>query len=391
MKNLLNKLVLITGMSILLFYPGSKTYCDEYKQYDLASEPVQGFQELIFENGIIVPAESEDEYLIGNIIDVRLNGSGNICIVDYDLKNVKIFDKDLVWKKTIGGQGEGPGECSDARRLFFDENGNYGLLQAYPPKIVWLKENGDPLYKITYGAESGEAGGFFSVAWAKQNGNGPIYGWLGKSTIKGKELEEEKWIRELKADGKYGDALYVGPKEKSSLEASEIDEGNVYQIWKSRWLTDSQGGLWIAPFRDKYLLRYYRDGEITHQLRRKYKPIIRTDEEKECIAEKFGHGWEPNQVTPGKTAPVIESLRMGDDGNIWVRLDQGNCDKRKDVLSIYDVVSPDGIWLKQLTLKSTFPEIADWYLLDDTTLMLMHSEDGEEAFLAMQKGEFSIN
>ena len=62
-------------------------------------------------------------------------------------KNLVILDPQGQWISTLGGEGEGPGEIRDARKVFLDGD-RYGLLQSYPAAIVWLNSDGSPSQKI---------------------------------------------------------------------------------------------------------------------------------------------------------------------------------------------------------------------------------------------------
>ena len=54
--------------------------------------------------------ESEDEGLLGRPNDVNLDETGRIFVADQSGPDVRVYDADGRYERTIGGQGEGPGE-----------------------------------------------------------------------------------------------------------------------------------------------------------------------------------------------------------------------------------------------------------------------------------------
>jgi hypothetical protein len=353
---------------------------------DLGDESAKGHRDVVFATVWSRPAEDED-FLLARVTDAAIDGDGNICVVDYQQKDLKIFDGQGNWLRTLGGEGEGPGECSDARRLFLGPDGRYGILQAFPACIVWLQANGDPAGRVRLGDLEAEPQAMYAAAHAVQAGQ-DIYVWVRRAVFDGGEPEELEWIATVAADGQLGSALYQPPEQASARTEHGIDEGRVYDIWMRRWTPDGQGGVWVAPERNRYLLQHWNGaGELVMECRRDYEPVQRNEEARADIVTWFlRRGWSTGQIEVGRTAPVFNALRLGDDGNLWASLDQGGHDPTGDLILVFDVISPDGRWLEQLRLRGEAADQGTRLLDDHTILILVEDPDTvDELILSLQR------
>jgi hypothetical protein len=333
------------------------------------------------------PAESED-FLLASISDAAFDQQGNLCLVDFRQKNVQVFDPDGAWLRTMGREGEGPGEFRDARSLFFNGD-RYGVLQGFPAAIVWLNADGSPSDRVTVGGADPEQQIFVAVAHAVQSGP-DIYAWVNRTTFTDGERESETRIARVAADGTLGTTIYSEPDGPSARTDGGIDEGKVYDIWLGRWTTDGAGGVWVAPERDRYVLQHWNAaGELVLEITRDYEPVVRNEAGQDAIRVWFQRrGWLLDQIHVGRTAPVVAGLRLGDDGNLWVRLGQGGRDPESDLFAVYDVLSPSGEYLEELRLHSDLVVDAR-HMLNDTMAVILATDPEdpheEEAILALQK------
>jgi hypothetical protein len=344
---------------ILLIYPVKA----ETVKVECRDDPVKGVVDLTYETVWEQSAET-DNYLIGRMIDASYDRSGNICIVDYQQKNLVILDPEGSWLQTIGREGEGPGELQDARKLFFDGS-RYGLLQATPGAIVWFNFDGTPSGKARIGNEDMS---YPSVTHAMQNGTN-IYAWISELRQTDSGYESVSWISRIEATGVIGPVLYTPPDGPDSAVNNGIDEGKVYDIWLRRWIGDKNGGVWVAPERDRYMLQYWNSkGDLELEVTKKYKLVERNENGRERIISWFKkRGWSTDEIHVGKSAPVVRSLRLGDDEALWVRLDQGGKSPGSDIIAVYDIFTPSGQYQRRIRMHCGL----------DVVLVLTANSDGE--------------
>jgi len=322
-----------------------------------------------------IPAETED-YLVGSIIDVGRDGDGNILCLDYTLKNLKIFTPDGQWLRTVGREGEGPGEVRDARTLFQTRE-TFGILQVMPAAIVWLYPDGTPAGKTTIG-HAGTEGEFLLCAHGVQSVDG-LFCWLNQNRFQDGRPGIHSQISVISEDGTIGQPLYNAPEMPDARTESGINEGLVYDIWLRRWTSDGQGGLWVSPERDRYILEHH-DATGAHDLSitRDYQPIERNPAGREHIVSWFlKRGWTKDQIEVGKTAPVVQSLRRTPTGQIWVDLDQGGQEDGAHAKLVFDILDSSGSYLEQIQVTKVRKADFRQFLDERFALALVTNEVGE--------------
>lgn len=331
-----------------------------------------------------VPAEDES-YLVSTLTDAAIDPQGRLCIADVKQKCVFVFGRDGAFVRTLGREGEGPGESRDVRRVFFDGD-RYGLLQVYPGAIVWLHGDGTPAGKVTIAPGATEGESFVSVGWAQQDG-GRILAWIDRSSLKdGQLVRGESGIAEVAPDGSVGPLIYVQPEQENVRTDDGIDEGRVHDIWSRRWCGDGQGGVWVAPERDRYLLQHWGPGgRLLREVELPYEPIVRTAKGRDRVLTWMtGRGWTKEQVRIGRTAPVFADLRLGAGGRLWARLDLGGEVPDGDVSRAYDVFDRDGRRLEHVRVHGGLDASAR-VVVDDRTMVSLTDDPGtDEQWLVLE-------
>ncbi len=375
---------LVSEISLLAFTVFPNPALAQHQTIHCENTPLNGIHNFTLE-AIWEQAAEDSEFLLASLTDAAFDPSGNICIVDISQKNLQIFDPLGNWLRTLGREGEGPGEFSDARKIFFDD-GRYGVLQAFPAAIVWLNADGSPSSKVTLSGHNPENKTFISVGHAVQAG-GDIFGWISQTLYTGDEPEYDSWVARVNPDGTTDSVIYSPPDQPSARVDNGIDEGKVYDIWMWRWACDGQGGVWVAPERDRYVLQHWNAaGEMVLEVDRPYKPVRRNEQGKASIVVWFRRrGWRTEQIHVGKTAPVFSKIRLADDGNLWLRLDLGGSEPDSDLVRIYDVFNPTGEYLKQMRLFSSLDTDGLVMLNDETALILSTDPEKEEQVLSLLK------
>ena len=85
-----------------------------------------------------------DEELFGVIEALTTDPAGNVYLLDKQLSEVKVFSRDGGYLRTVGREGEGPGEFRAGLGLFFTPEGRLAVLQGAPPKVVLFTAAGEP-------------------------------------------------------------------------------------------------------------------------------------------------------------------------------------------------------------------------------------------------------
>ena len=87
----------------------------------------------------------DDEIFFGNIDRIVTDPAGNAYSLDSQLSEVWVFSPEGEHLRTIGREGEGPGEFRGAGDLFYGLGDKVGVLQIFPGRIVMMDPEGGPL------------------------------------------------------------------------------------------------------------------------------------------------------------------------------------------------------------------------------------------------------
>jgi hypothetical protein len=123
--------------------------------------------------------------------------------------------------------------------------------------------------------------------------------------------------------------------------------------------TAPDGRVFTAPRSDRYLINVYRPGGALERIvEREYPRWRRTGEEKQrfhrMVEEVFHDAPFPVRIGVEDFDPDILGLQRGlrfrEDGNLWVLSSRGVREQPEGVLATWDVLSPDGEFLRQVAL-----------------------------------------
>ena len=140
--------------------------------------------------------------------DVISDRKDNLYLLDAQLREIKVYNPDGEHLRTIGRDGEGPGEFRMAFNLLLLPNGNIGVLQTFPSKIVGLTPGGDPADNFVL-PDTGEG---FKVLFTARNAGDKlavVYGLneLSAADVVAWENADElaklqaEWVAEAKKNG----------------------------------------------------------------------------------------------------------------------------------------------------------------------------------------------
>jgi len=86
----------------------------------------------------------DDDVLFGVVSQLVQDKEGNVYLLDGQLSEVQVLSPGGEHLRTIGREGEGPGEFRNASDMYLGPGGTLGVLQIFPGKIVMLETDGTP-------------------------------------------------------------------------------------------------------------------------------------------------------------------------------------------------------------------------------------------------------
>ena len=300
--------------------------------------------------------DNEDDPLLGLVTAGAIDDQGNVYLVDRQLSQVLVIGPDGELVTTLGREGDGPGEMRRPHGVFVTATG-IGVVQGFPGKVIYLAADGTPAGEARIGGDAGQ-GGFHFLRQMYRVGD-HLVGATGRGAFdmeKGTSTTTSS-IGVMDLQGAF-QATFAEHVQEQNFQNFTFDEAANWAEY-SAWCAADGGLVFSAAARDRWAVNV-RDlaGNLVRTYERPFSPRERDAEDKAEVGSDMRIVMNGRRVVPEVKAldrdQAIMNLNAASDGRLFVtscwdvraRLGTGTAAR-------YDVVSPDGKLVEQLTL--TFP------------------------------------
>lgn len=327
--------------------------------------------------------DAEGEFF-GVISDIAIAPSGEIYLLDMQLHEIKVFSAAGEYLRTIGREGEGPGEFRRASALFLLENGNICVMQGFPARAVVLTPDGEPATPLTL--KSPEDGGFRGVFGGTYRGGSLVLQGTSFKLADGK-VERLSALVRIDTQGQEV-ARFFETKNTDSMSNLVIRERQSAQV---PWGVTPDGRV-VASTEYTYGLQVWgADGKLQRVIKRDYAPRKRSaaelEERRNLLSSSIrmrGRGGEmkPNVEVEANDRDIVW-LEIADDGHMWVLTSRGAKEPGKGNFGAFDVLDAEGHFVQQVTLALDADFEEDRILLTgDRLFVLKQFVSAQRAMLA---------
>lgn len=333
-------------------------------------------------------SESDDEFF-GFVSDLLVDEQGNFYVLDTQLSEIKVYDNAGNYLRTIGREGEGPGEFRGGLGMFWHTAGHVVVQQAFPSKMIVLTREGEPAGELQVPADP--KGGFRVLFGAELAGDqlAMIYA-NNKPSQQGFTQENVLALVDMEGNEKAQLFHHSSTMEAANATISELQ----WDSFRNRWSANDVGMVYAAKDISKYEITAWKpDGTVSHVIHREYAPHKRSAEELE-FTENIYRGFTRQIPLPDvkyeieETHPPIGNggIHTRDDGSVWVLSSRG-ADVDDDRIGIFDVFDAEGRFVEQVTLVGECDNQMDGiYFLDDYVVVIT---DFLAAAMGAQGGDFA--
>jgi hypothetical protein len=307
--------------------------------------PRDGVWNLRLEEDLSIGEEMSDNYLFDSPAEVRVGEDGLIYISDWRFNNVRCFDEDGQYLRTIGRTGQGPGEF-ESIRFCLSNDGKIYFMDTMNERISILDAEGNFINSFK---ALNLIIGHFSILSDKHNN---IY--ISREFRR----EKDRYRMTIYRYNTYGDEImHYGEFLGDRLILYERD-GKMMQSRRSLfpitvWIVTHDGRLY-AGYSGTYRISVYEpNGSLSFKFGREYDPIP--------DRENWLHG------TSDFLPAFYRNWQFDDSGNLWIELLRTIGQEE----IVYDVFSPEGIYLNQFRIEHRISCIKDC-----KAYCIVHSEQG---------------
>ncbi|MBC8366414.1 hypothetical protein H8E52_03295, partial [bacterium] len=229
--------------------------------------------------------DDEDEFF-GLIAAINADDEGNIYVLDLQLAEVKVYDSDGIYLRSLGREGEGPGEFRFPSGMFFLPDGNLGVVQTAPGRIAGLTLEGDPL--SDYPIPSREDGSTTILRTGRGVGDN-LYLMLQFNQFLQDEGKFHQTVQLVRADVE-GNILAEFTSSKNTLDfANAVFAEKDWDNFVNRWDLGADGQVIVAETYGEYEVSVWNNqGEKEMLIKRDIEHRKRSSAEVERLECIFG-------------------------------------------------------------------------------------------------------
>jgi hypothetical protein len=309
--------------------------------------------------------DEEEGVLLGVVSQITSDDGGTLYVLDAQLNQVVVFSPEGKYIRSIGREGDGPGEFRRPTDLFLTSDGNVAVIQRMPGRIVLLTPEGEPV-------------GDMRVPRPENDGTLMFGG--GRLAAKNVVLNVNTFARRDAGFSTTTSLVAIDPD--GNLVATYFDKRDendfanlVFDEKKSGlglvWNVDRDGRVFMSDDFDAYRFQVWNpSGSLARVVEREYTHRKRSVAEMKRFAPTIGlrQGDQTRrpEVRPSDTDRDIQQIFPRDNGDVWVLSSKGAFDVPKRVIGTFDVFGPDGRLVRQITLNGTGSWARDeFYILGD--------------------------
>lgn len=321
--------------------------------------PADGVHQLELEPVWSLGGESdEDEEIFGLVESVLQDEEGRVYLLDQQLMEIRVFDAQGRYLRSIGREGEGPGEFRNPRGMFFLPDGRIGVIQMMPGRIAVLDREGEGYEDFPL-----PGGGGFSMVEAVRPCGDQLAVKLMQGSFADGKIENRLQLLLLDAQGNEQKLVGEFVKEfEATGGGMRIEMGG--DNFAREWTTGPDGRIYVVSTYNGYEIEVYSpQGERERVIHRDYEPRHRTEEEMERLRKQFTDRGAPGMAVPEipETDPDITGLDVRPNGEIWVRTSR--TEEGEEGLGRIDVFDAEGRFLRQVEPQVPYDNTEDGFVI----------------------------
>jgi len=316
----------------------------------------------------------DSELFFGVINRVLIDEHENIYLLDGQLSEVQVISPDGEHLRTLGREGDGPGEFRGPSEMGFLPDGSLGVLQRMPGKIMRLdRESGDPLG--SWPLSDAETGGFIEMQGLRVGGSEIIVSGSHQVFDQSSGLIHRDNILAYVdvGTGLIGNEI-IRRKVTIELSNMRLDENELVGGPEGRFDVLPDGRTVVAVPRNDYEVSIYTpDGTVERVFTREFTSWQR-DEYASSIWQRILENIEQNQAPGSKisweeTEQDVQYLHVAGDSRIWIQNARGRWDPPAGIFTAFDVFTSDGVFTEEVQFVCEGNARRDFLFLSNKNLV----------------------
>jgi hypothetical protein len=291
--------------------------------------------ELILEEDFKIGDSEVEEEMIAQITFFVIDENESIYALDWKANNIKVFDRNGKFIRTITKQGQGPGEINFPSGLLITSENELLVEDAGNRRLAYFTLEGEFLRNVSVADKTS-----LTNLMIDNEGN-----YLGRQFI----IEEGDMSFEIRKFDKDLNNLFTIQSIPFTFRDPQKDKMNPFDFVQI-YFFDSEGQIYYGNPKEYEIQIYSSDGKLKKKITKKYKPEKITEEDIEKIMDRIpdmGFGVR-NMMEFPKQFPAYEAYSLDEEGRLIVR----SYNKADEEDSIYlDIFDSEGKYIARFPSK----------------------------------------
>jgi len=330
------------------------------------SEPAEGRVEYELQEMWRIPSEAEDGTLnFGVVENIVEDHQGNVLVLDSQLLRILVISPSGEVIRTMGREGDGPGEFRRPTGLCVHSDGSIAILEPQAHRGVLFSPDGEPLreWRVTL---DGTPGARIMDAMPTKD----LYALeLVTHFAQNDEVRLTRAVHVFSADGAMLTELLRQHRVMPRTRPPRVVEETEADL--SLFDADDSGRVLVSPTWRDYCLHIYDadSGALRMVVTRDFEPLNRSSEE---IEEQRGYtearygGRDRVEAVISPVHRTVSEADLHSDGTMWVASSRGWKQVGVGEAIRYDVFDNAGRFLREaVLLGDVSPDDDVSYLLGD--------------------------
>jgi hypothetical protein len=269
---------------------------------------------------------AEAKYVLGRPYDMALDAGENLYVVDGGEKNLKVFDKNGKYVKTLGRPGQGPGEFKFPSGLCILP-GAKEVMVFDSPRISVLNLEGAylrqfPIKGFDVGIQADHHGNFF----------------IATADIRSGQVTLKTYAPDMS-------------RELAVVLSYQEDQGKNAFRPRAYWILDQDGRVVFGESKTYEIRIIDSQGRVLRKIFRDYEPVRVTQEEKDDLVgrtNKFLGAGAAKSMEFSSHHSAYRSFFLADAGRLLVETWERSAEGKQD---IYDIFDEEGRYIARAPLN----------------------------------------
>lgn len=274
--------------------------------------------------------------VLGRVPALEADAWRRVYVLEFQAREIRVFDADGGFVRSIGRSGSGPGEFRNPFGMAWDPDGRLWVADAGNARYMAFDTAGQ------YLTQRQRPAAFHRTPFSGTiDGDGYIY-----DTALEAGTGEEALIR-FHLDSEASDTFHLPDDEAERFEIPQRVAVVVPFGARTIWTLDRRAHLWFGMSDSYRILERFPRGDTLRVVEKAFDPVPVTAEERDTAIARMswfteqGGRIDPSRIPDRK--PAFESLYVDDRGYLWVRPTMPREDGSDG--AVFDVFDPEGRYL----------------------------------------------